>query len=108
MMTHVWCVQSNNDSLLSYAIHDRILSTPEEPPEPLSFTVDLIRLEDLTDLNLQNSPISFSIDLTPIADFVDPPPKHDAEPQSFFLELHPLNEHLTPISETNLMTELHD
>jgi hypothetical protein len=109
-MTHVWCVQSNDDFLLSYAIYDQIQSTLEEPPEPLSFTIDLIQLEDLTDPNLQNSPISFSIDLT-LADFMDPTLKHDAQPQSVFLELHPLDEHLTPISEAALQsstTELHD
>lgn len=86
-------------STISFSLissHDRIQSTPEEPPEPLSFTIDLIQLEDLTDQNPQNSPMSFSIDLFPLAEFVDPPPQPDAEPQSLFLELH---ERLTPISE---------
>ena len=76
--------------------HYRIQSTPEEPPEPLSFTIDLIQLEDLTDQNSQNSPISISIDLLPLADLVDPLPQPEVEPQSLFLELH---ERMTPISE---------
>ena len=83
----------------------------EEPPEPLSFTIDLIQLEDLTNPNLQNSPISYSINLTPLADFVDPTPTHDAQPQSLFLELHPLDKCLTATSEATLQsstTELHD
>jgi hypothetical protein len=73
--------------------------------------IDLIPLEDLTDPNLQNSPISYSINLTPLADLVDPTPKHDAQPQSLFLELHPLDKRLTSIPETTLQsstTELHD
>lgn len=79
--------------------HDRIQSTPEEPPEPLSFTIDLIQLEDPTDQNPQDSPMSFSIDLSPLAEFVDPPPQPETEPQSLFLELH---ERLTPTSEDTL------
>ena len=76
--------------------HNRIQSTLEEPPEPLSFTIDLIQLEDLADKDPQNSPMSFSIDLSPLAEFVDSPPQPDAGPQSLRLELH---ERLTPNSE---------
>ena len=94
-MTHVWWVQSKYDFLLSFAISDWKQSTPEEPPEPPSFIIDLIQLEDPTDQNSQNCPMSLSIDLLPLAELADPP-QPDGEPQSLFLELH---EHMTPISK---------
>ena|ERR1700691_1057785 len=84
---------------------------PDERPEPISFSIDLMQLEDMMDPIPEHNPVAFSIDLTPLEDLITLCPEHDPEPQSLFLDLHPLDELLPPIPEITHQTttvELHD
>jgi hypothetical protein len=89
----------------------RIQFIPDEPPEPLSFFIDLIPLEDLQGPIPSHSPASISVDLYSLEDLVDPIPDHDIGQQSLYFDLHPLGDLLPPIPDATPPSssfELHD
>ena len=66
------------------------LGIPEEPPEPLSFEIDLFPLHELLDPIPEHcpQPVSLDIDLHPLSDLVPPIPDVAPETPSLVVDLH--------------------
>ena len=72
-------------------MHNQTQFIPDMQPEPLSFSIDLTRLEDMMDPIPDDNPTSFSIDLTALEDSVSLISTNSPNLQSLFLNLQPFD-----------------